>query len=140
MTLKNTINNINQNWTDIYHALHYVHQENLSHQAIRLLQHIEKKQETTIGDLANYLGVTHNTASEHIKRLIKKGFVSKERSIEDERKVIVILTKEGREVLYRNTRLDNEKLYKVLGNLSASEVEMIEKAFDLLSQEAKKCI
>ncbi|MFC0562202.1 MarR family winged helix-turn-helix transcriptional regulator [Halalkalibacter alkalisediminis] len=139
MTQKNTVNNINQNWTDIYHLLHYVPQENISHQAIRLLQHIEKKQETTIGDLATYIGVTHNTASEHIKRLIKKGFVSKERSIEDERKVFVILTKEGNEVLYRHTRLDNEKLKSVLENLDASEIELIEKAFALLSHEARKC-
>ncbi|MED1826381.1 MarR family winged helix-turn-helix transcriptional regulator [Brevibacillus agri] len=139
MTLKNTLNNINQNWTDIYHLLHYVHQENISHQAIRLLQHIEKKKETTIGDLATYIGVTHNTASEHIKRLIKKGFVSKQRSVEDERKVFVILTNEGKEVLYRNTRLDDEKLKNVLENLNPSEIEMIEKAFFLLSQGAKKC-
>jgi DNA-binding MarR family transcriptional regulator len=83
--------------------------------------------------------VTHNTASEHIKRLIKKGFVSKERSVEDERRVFVILTKEGSEVLYRNTRLDNEKLKNVLENLDTSDIEKIEKAFALLSQEAKKC-
>ncbi|RKL65873.1 MarR family transcriptional regulator [Salipaludibacillus neizhouensis] len=139
MTLKNTINNINQNWTDIYHLLHFVHQENISHQAIRLLQHIEKKQKTTIGHLATFLGVTHNTASEHIKRLIKKGYVSKERSIVDERKVFVILTEEGSKVLYRHTRLDNEKLKNVLDNLDGSEIEMIEKSFDLLSQEARKC-
>ncbi|MDV2686838.1 MarR family transcriptional regulator [Alkalihalophilus lindianensis] len=139
MTLNKTIKTINENWTDIYHLLHYVHQENISHQAIRLLQHIEKKKEITIGDLATYLGVTHNTASEHIKRLIKKGFVSKERSVEDERKVFVILTKDGREVLYRNTRLDNEKLKNVLENLDPSDIVMIEKAFVLLSQEAKKC-
>ncbi|GAE37185.1 MarR family winged helix-turn-helix transcriptional regulator [Halalkalibacter akibai] len=139
MTLKNTLNNINQNWTDIYHLLHCVHQENISHQAIRLLQHIEKKKETTIGDLATYIDVTHNTASEHIKRLIKKGLVTKERSVEDERKVFVILTEEGREVLNRNTRLDDEKLKKVLENLNSSEIEMIEKAFFLLSQGAKEC-
>ncbi|MBM7094809.1 winged helix-turn-helix transcriptional regulator [Bacillus sp. H-16] len=139
MTLKNTVSNINQSWTDIYHFLHYIHQDNISHQAVRLLQHIEKKQETTIGDLAAFLGVTHNTASEHIKRLIKKGFVSKQRSIEDERKVFVILTEEGSEVLYRHTRLDNEKLKNVLENLDESEIEMIEKAFALLSGEARKC-
>ncbi len=74
MTLKNTISNINENWTDIYHALHYVHQENIPHQAIRLLKHIEKQQVTTIGNLAAHLSVSHNTASEHIKRLIKKAW------------------------------------------------------------------
>ncbi|ERN53944.1 MarR family transcriptional regulator [Alkalihalophilus marmarensis] len=139
MSLNDTINNINQNWTDIYHLLHYAHQENISHQAIRLLQHVEKKKETTIGDLATYLGVTHNTASEHIKRLIQKGYVTKERRVEDERKVYVILTAEGRKVLLKNTQLDHEKLKDVLENLDPSDIVMIEKAFMLLSQGAKKC-
>lgn len=139
MTLNKSISIINQNWTDIYHLLHYAHQENISHQAIRLLQHIEKKNKATIGDLATYLGVTHNTASEHIKRLIKKGFVSKERCIQDERKVFVVLTADGREVLFKHTQLDNEKLKNVLEKLDPSDIVMIQKAFSLLSQEAKKC-
>ncbi|CAG9620403.1 MarR family winged helix-turn-helix transcriptional regulator [Sutcliffiella rhizosphaerae] len=138
MFFNTTINSLNENWTNIYYLLHHVYEE-ISHQAIRLLQHIEKNRETTIGDLAKYLGVTHNTASEHIKRLITKGFVSKKRSVVDERKVCVILTERGSEILYRNTRLDDEKLNKVLEGLTKKDIELIEKAFSLLSREAKKC-
>ncbi|UOE95008.1 MarR family transcriptional regulator [Alkalihalobacillus sp. LMS39] len=139
MSVKDSIYHINDNWTDIYHLLHYVHEENLSHQAVRLMQNIDKRQETTVGDLATYLGVTPNTASEHVKRLINKGFVSKVRSTEDERKVYVVLTKVGSEMLRRHTMLDEQKLGKVLENLTASDIEMINKAFSLLSKEAKKC-
>ncbi|SER56348.1 MarR family winged helix-turn-helix transcriptional regulator [Salipaludibacillus aurantiacus] len=137
--LKNLVNNINEKWTDIYHSLHYIHQENISHQAVRLLQHIEKREALTVGDLADYIGVSHNTASEHIKRLIKKGLVSKKRSSEDERRVFVIMTPEGRGVLNKHTRLDEDKLENVLENLSDSEAETVAKAFHFLSREARKC-
>ncbi|MCI3988239.1 MarR family transcriptional regulator, partial [Bacillus vallismortis] len=71
---------LNQQWTDIYYLLQYKHKDNISHQAIRLMQHIEKRGESTIGALAEYLSVSHNTASVHTKRLIQKGFAAKRRS------------------------------------------------------------
>lgn len=37
-----TIEVMNQNWTDIYYHLHMKHDDQLSHQAVRMLQHIEK--------------------------------------------------------------------------------------------------
>lgn len=59
----------------------------------------------TIGHLAKLLDVSHNTASEHVKRLIQKGLVQKNRDSSDERKVYVTLTPEGEEAVKRHTRL-----------------------------------
>jgi MarR family transcriptional regulator, organic hydroperoxide resistance regulator len=131
------IEDINEKWTDIYYLLHYVHEDNITHQAIRLLQYIEKNEEATIGDLAKHLAVSHNTASEHIKRLIKKGLVNKKRSHLDERRVIVELTEEGKRVLHRHTRLDAEKLRKILIQMDESDVQTIQKAFAILCEGAK---
>ncbi|KXG10924.1 Organic hydroperoxide resistance transcriptional regulator [Anoxybacillus sp. P3H1B] len=139
MSLDDMIEAMNEQWTNIYYLLHYVHEEPLTHQAVRLLQYIEKNGEATIGDLAEHLHISHNTASEHTKRLIQKGFVTKQRSSRDERKVFVALTEEGRRVLYRHTRLDRDKLRKVLENFSSSDLEMIRKAFSMLSEEVEKC-
>ncbi|WP_027410714.1 MarR family winged helix-turn-helix transcriptional regulator [Anoxybacteroides tepidamans] len=140
MELNTIIERLNEQWTDIYYLLHYVHEDQLTHQAIRLLQHIEKNENATIGDLAKQLNVSHNTASEHTKRLIQKGFAKKQRSNVDERKVFVTLTDKGRDVLHRHTRLDENKLKKVLENFSASDLELLQKAFSLLSEGAKKCL
>jgi MarR family transcriptional regulator, organic hydroperoxide resistance regulator len=140
MQIDDIIETINEQWTDIYYLLHYVHEDNITHQAIRLLQYIEKNKEATIGDLAKHLAVSHNTASEHIKRLIKKGLVTKRRSSVDERRVLVVLTEEGRRVLYRHTRLDKEKLKEVFKQMDESDVELIKKAFAILSEGAKKCL
>ncbi|WP_077616089.1 MarR family winged helix-turn-helix transcriptional regulator [Caenibacillus caldisaponilyticus] len=140
MQLDEMVETINEQWTDIYYLLHYVYDDNLSHQAIRLLQYIEKNEKATIGDLAKHLKVSHNTASEHTKRLMKKGLVTKRRSRTDERKVFVALTEKGRNVLYRHTRLDRDKLRKVLENLSPSDLEIIQKAFSVFSEGVKQCL
>ncbi|MBG9771227.1 MarR family winged helix-turn-helix transcriptional regulator [Bacillus vallismortis] len=132
------ITKLNQQWTDIYYLLHYKHKDNISHQAIRLMQHIEKRGEATIGALAEYLSVSHNTASEHTKRLIQKGFAAKRRSHQDERKVFVFLTQEGRAVLEQHTQLDKEKLKQIIERMSTSEKDLLEQAFELLSKEAKQ--
>ncbi|MEC3640426.1 MarR family winged helix-turn-helix transcriptional regulator [Bacillus halotolerans] len=134
----NFINKLNQQWTDIYYSLHYKQKDNISHQAIRLMQHIEKQGEATIGALAEYLSVSHNTASEHTKRLIQKGLAAKRRSQQDERKVLVVLTKEGRSVLGQHTQLDKEKLKEIIERISSSEKELIQQAFEILSKEAKQ--
>lgn len=140
MELENSIKIINEQWTDIYYLLHNVDKDNLTHQAIRLLQYIDKNKEATIGDLAKHIDTSSNTASEHIKRLIKKGFVTKQRSEVDERKTIVKITEEGKYKLYRHTKLDETKLKKIFDSLSNSELEIIQKTFLIFSEEAKKCL
>ncbi len=106
---------------------------------VRILQHIDKKGEATVGDVAKHLRVSHNTASEHVKRLMKKGFVRKSRSGSDERKVIVVLTQEGKTALHRHTMLAEEKLKRLLNHFSAADLETIQKAFALLSEGTKRC-
>jgi DNA-binding MarR family transcriptional regulator len=130
-------NFINEAWTDLYYLLHYKHEESLTHQNIRCMQAIKKNNDVTIQHLSEVLDVTHHTASEHIKRLIQKGYVQKERSLQDKRVVYVTLTKQGEEILKRNTELDEEKLQKLIERFSAEEQERIIETFDLLRKEAK---
>ncbi|PEJ39035.1 MarR family winged helix-turn-helix transcriptional regulator [Bacillus pseudomycoides] len=129
--------NINQNWETIYYHLRYEYEDNLSHQAIRILQIISRETETTIGKVASELGLSHNTVSEHVKRLIQKRFVIKERNKQDERVVNLTLTTEGKEALTKHTLLDEEKLKVLESQFSKEEQQLIEKAFSLLAKESK---
>ncbi|MEI2666216.1 MarR family winged helix-turn-helix transcriptional regulator [Rossellomorea sp. LJF3] len=130
---------LNQYWTDIYFHLHYLHREKISHQVVRILQLVDKKSGVGVNEIASYLQVSHNTASEHVKRTIEKGYLVKVRDPLDERKVILSLTESGEEVLYRNTSLDEEKLGKVLEQLNDDEEELVEQALKILSKRAKEC-
>ena len=56
---------INQHWESIYYHLRYEYEDNLSHQAIRILQIVSREKDITIGKVATELSLSHNTASEH---------------------------------------------------------------------------
>lgn len=138
--MTSNVKKINECWTDIYFHLHYPHTEKISHQAIRILQLVEKKEEVGVNEVATYLQISHNTASEHVKRMVEKNLLIKERDPLDERRVHLHLTKMGKEVVRRNTSLDEEKLNRVMNQLGDKEKEIIEQAFKLLSEQAKTCL
>lgn len=131
---------LNQYWTDIYYHMHYQHKEKISHQTIRILQVVDKQINTGVNEIASTIHVSHNTASEHIKRMVEKSYLIKSRDSLDERKVILCLTDFGKEVLHRNTSLDEGKLNQVLDNLTEDEKLIVEKAFKILSEHAKECM
>jgi MarR family transcriptional regulator, organic hydroperoxide resistance regulator len=129
---------LNQLWTDVYYYLRYNHQEKITHQAIRILQVIQKENFVGIKEIANAIQVSHNTASEHIKRLLEKKYLFKTRSIKDERKVILKLTDLGSDVLHRHSSLDEEKLKQLLfEKMSNEERNLILEAFNLLKERAE---
>jgi len=134
------VKQLNKYWTDIYFHLHYAHKEKISHQVVRILQLIDKKEEVGVNEIASYLQVSQNTASEHVKRMIEKNFLTKERDLLDERRVILRLTELGKDVLHRNTSLDEEKLAQIMNQLEDNEKEVVEQAFKILSERAKTCL
>ncbi|MFJ7744531.1 MarR family winged helix-turn-helix transcriptional regulator [Peribacillus sp. NPDC097295] len=128
------ISDINNYFTNIYFHLHPKHQEAISHQSVRILQTIQKRRYVVIRDIAEQLSISQNTASEHVKKLVQHGWVIKERSEDDQRKVYLHLTDGGLAVLRKNTELDEEKLQNALSKLSVAEREKIKEAFRLLSE------
>lgn len=131
------IKDINNYFTSIYYHLHSTHEDSISHQSVRILQMIQKEDEVTVRDIAELLNISHNTASEHIKKLERNGWVKKERDIDDQRKVHIHLTTEGLLVLKKNTELNDKKLQHALNQLTEEEQQLILQAFRLLSEVAK---
>jgi MarR family transcriptional regulator, organic hydroperoxide resistance regulator len=131
------IEQINEYFTDIYFHLHPVQQEPISHQSVRILQMVQKTETVMIGDIASQLSISHNTASEHVKKLTAGGWLYKERDEKDQRKVYLHMTESGMIVLKKNTELDGEKLKAALEKLSAEERQQILNAFQLLSEASK---
>lgn len=134
------VKKLNECWTDIYFHLHYTHNEKISHQAIRILQLIDKQEGMGIKEIASYIQVSQNTASEHVKRMIEKNYMLKKRDPEDERKVILQLTSVGEDVLHRNTCLDEEKLESLFNQSNEDEKAIIVAGLTLLSERAKQCM
>ncbi|MEI4770050.1 MarR family transcriptional regulator [Psychrobacillus sp. FJAT-51614] len=131
------MNNINNDFTAIYYYLHPENQVNISHQSVRILQFIQKEEGATVQDVAKTLQISPNTASEHIKKLERNGWVTKNRLKDDQRIVNINLTEEGLKIVKVNTELDSEKLSKVWATLTSEQKIEIESAFHILSEAAK---
>jgi len=98
---------------------------------------IQKEDEVTVRNIAELLNISQNTASEHIKKLERNGWVKKERAVDDQRKVMLHLTAEGLVIVKKNTELDAHKLQHALQQLSEEERQTILQAFHLLSEVSK---
>ncbi|OJH19136.1 MarR family transcriptional regulator [Bacillus obstructivus] len=131
------IQDLNNYFTDIYFNLHPVQEENISHQSIRILQMVQKKKNMMIRDIANELMISHNTASEHVKKLVRNGWLYKERSENDQRKVFLHLTDIGSSIVKKHTELDDNKLRIALSKLTATERAKVIEGFKLLSEVSK---
>ncbi|WP_410501343.1 MarR family transcriptional regulator [Exiguobacterium acetylicum] len=130
---------ISSDFAKIYYQLHPRFEENLSHQSVRILQHIQFTTNPTIKEIAEAFRLSHNTTSEHVKKLEKLGYIEKKRNPEDQRQVTIGLTNEGDAVVRRHTELDPERLNQVLATMSETERESIEQAFQLLREAADDC-
>ncbi len=124
-----------EDFTQLYYHCHLPYKEEIGHRALRALQYIEMNELPTVQDVATYLGVAHNTTSELIRRLVKRGVVHKQRSTIDERVVHVVITDEGRQVLRDQTGLDRDKLSQCLLEMAPQDVERIHQAFQMLRQQ-----
>lgn len=128
---------LNNYFTDIYYYLHPKLEHAISHQSVRILQILQKEQRVTVRFLAEALTISHNTASEHVKKLENNGWIKKERSDKDQRKVYLKLTELGLQVVKQHTELDENLLKAALGKLSEEEQDNVMRAFRLLSEAAK---
>ncbi|WP_396218727.1 MarR family transcriptional regulator [Exiguobacterium sp.] len=61
----------------IYNRLQSRFKENLSHQSVRILQQIHLRRNPTIKQIAEAFRLSHNTTSEHVKKLEKLGYFEK---------------------------------------------------------------
>ena len=127
-----------ENFTQLYYYCHLPYKEDMGHRTLRALQYIAMNPQPTVQDVATYLGVAHNTASELIRRLVQRGVVRKQRSTADERVVHVVITDEGKQVLRHQTDLDRDKLSQCLSEMSPQDVEMIHEAFHTLRQRLQE--
>jgi len=83
---------------------------------------------TTMGRLADLLGVSLSNASGLIDRLEERGFVERTRVPEDRRIVMVRVTDAGTKLIEQNDALSDELMRDVLGRLSPDELPAIARA------------
>lgn len=111
---------------------------NLSKSELVALFLIEKREGSTMSVLAEGVAVPMSTATGIIDRLVRRGYVRRDRSEEDRRVVTVFLTPRGREVTDRYREQIQAMLGRVLAALTPEEagqlMRLIQKIYAALSQ------
>ncbi len=87
--------------------------EDLSQHERQLLHHVPAEKGIPLGVLARHLGMPKSSASEQVKNLQRRGFLTRHRDPEDERQLSIVLTDAGaaRVTLKSRPQLDGPRAY-----------------------------
>ena len=89
-------------------------------------------EELTMNELSDKLGITMGTATVAVNKLNDKGFIKRERSSDDRRKVFVTLSKKGLEALKYHDLFHKTIIAKITKDLSNGELEEFSSIFGKL--------
>jgi DNA-binding MarR family transcriptional regulator len=95
--------------------------DDLSQHERQLLHHVPAAGGIPLGDVCNHLGIPKSSASEQVKSLERRGFLSRRRDPEDERRLSIVLTAKGQARVAADSVLDLDRLAAALKKLSSRE-------------------
>jgi DNA-binding MarR family transcriptional regulator len=128
----------------IFHACHTRHVKDpqsptvLSAHQAGLLDHLDEVAPTTLAGLARHAGVTASTMSIAVDRLVRKGYVTRARDIDDGRRVHLRLTPQGSIIRGANSVLDADRVRAMLERLSDSDLAAALHGLELLARAADR--
>jgi DNA-binding MarR family transcriptional regulator len=93
--------------------------EDLSQHERQLLHHVAGEKGIPLGAVARHLGIPKSSASEQVKSLERRGFLTRRRDPEDERRLSIVLTARGVARVRHDSVLDLVRLAAALKKLSA---------------------
>lgn len=102
-----------------------------------VLDHLDPAEPVTLFDLAMHMGVTPSTMSLSIDRLVRLGYVKREKDKKDGRKTHLTLTSQGEKVKNAHSVLDLAVVESVLGRLDAKERKLALDGLGLLAYAAE---
>jgi DNA-binding MarR family transcriptional regulator len=103
------------------HVLDPVSDRELSRNQVDILQHLDSIEPTSVGELAEHMGVSISTMSLNASRLERDGYLFRSRDAEDGRVVHLRLTGAGERVREADEVLDPDRVAVLLEGLSREE-------------------
>ena len=131
-------------YPQIYFACHRRHVRDAqtgevmsSHQA-SVLDHLDDREGTALFDLARHMGVTASTMSLTVDRLVRGGWVVRERSREDARRVDLRLTEAGVRVKRQQKVLEPTLVSAVLERLDERKRKQALRGLEILAEASRE--
>ncbi len=133
-------------YPQIYFACHRRHlrdeqtQAEISAHQASVLDHLDDVEGTSLLDLARHMGVTPSTMSLTVDRLERGGYVTRERSEEDKRRVELRLTPSGVRIKRQQKVLEPDLVAAVLARLDPARRRQALAGLELLAGAAVEMI
>jgi DNA-binding MarR family transcriptional regulator len=108
-----------------------------AHQA-SILDHLDEREPVTLLELARHMGVTASTMSLHVERLVRRGYVLRERDSRDARRLRVRISASGMRIREANSVLDPVRVRALLSRLSAEERQAGVRGLEILARAANE--
>ena len=110
--------------------------EDLSQHDRQLLHHVSGESGIPLGMVANHLGIPKSSASERVKSLERRGFLTRRRDPDDERRLSIVLTDVGVARVRRDSVLDLVRLAAALKKISVDDKKALLAALERLAAAA----
>jgi DNA-binding MarR family transcriptional regulator len=140
------VSSLMDSYPKIYFACHTRHvqdeetNQRLSAHQASILDHLDTLDATSMLTLAGHMGVTASTMSLTIDRLVRGGYVTRDRDAHDARKVALRLTKEGARLKERKSVLDRDLVAAMLGRMKPRERATALAGLETLAQAAREFV
>ncbi len=112
--------------------------KDISNNDMHIIEAIGKEEPKNMSTIAKSLSVTVGTLTIAINNLVKKGYVSRVRSEEDRRVVLISLSEKGDKAYDHHKRFHEEMVEATLEGLNKSETEVLVRALQNLSNFFKE--
>src|ERR1700685_2231295 len=133
-------------YPQIYFACHRRHVRDektnavLSAHQASVLDHLDDIDGTNLLELARHMGVTASTMSLMVDRLERGGHVTRERSKEDGRRVVLRLTAAGGRIQRQKNVLEPNLVEALLGHLDEHQRNEALRGLELLAEAAREVV
>ena len=105
----------------------------LSIPQFRTMGFVQRNPDSSLSDLADYLGLTLPSASKLVDGLVKQKLISRQESTIDRRRLTLVLTPNGESIVNSAREAALANLTKIISRLSNDELDTIHQAMELLS-------
>jgi len=121
----------------LWRALFKADEEDLTQHERQLLHHVGGVRGIALHEVARHLGIPKSSASERVKSLERRGFLTRRRDPEDERRLSIVLTDSGVARVRRDSVLDPVRLAAALKRISAEDRKALLAALEHLAAAAE---
>jgi len=105
----------------LWRAFFKADDDDLTQHERQLLHHIGAGKGVSLGGVAHHLGIPKSSASERVKSLERRGFLTRRRDPADERRLSIVLTDSGVARVKRDSVLDMAALATALKKVSVAD-------------------